>query len=88
MIATSRGTERWEAGALGLLAALVADAAPAAAHNVGGGALPAPPWLLGYIGVPNEYFEAARIDGASRFDLPHAVELARRAEVLRQTCRP
>jgi hypothetical protein len=29
----------------------VADAAPAAAHNVGGGALPAPPWLLGYIGV-------------------------------------
>jgi hypothetical protein len=31
--------------------AVVASAPPAAAHNVGGGALPAPPWLLSYIGV-------------------------------------
>jgi hypothetical protein len=30
---------------------VVTDATPAAAHNVGGGALPAPPWLLSYVGV-------------------------------------
>lgn len=30
---------------------LVASATPAAAHNVSGGSLPAPPWLLGYIGA-------------------------------------
>jgi hypothetical protein len=33
------------------LLALVIAAPPAAAHDVGGGALPAPPWLLGYIGA-------------------------------------
>lgn len=33
------------------LAALVTAATPAAAHSVGGGALPAPPWLLSYIGA-------------------------------------
>jgi hypothetical protein len=35
---------------VGLLGALVVGATPAAAHNVSGGALPAPPWLLAYIG--------------------------------------
>jgi hypothetical protein len=38
-------------GAGALLASLVAAASPAAAHDVGGGALPAPPWLLSYIGA-------------------------------------
>jgi hypothetical protein len=34
-----------------LLVQLVATASPAAAHNVGGGSLPAPTWLLGYVGA-------------------------------------
>jgi hypothetical protein len=34
-----------------VFAALVATATPAAAHSVGGGALPAPPWLLAYLGA-------------------------------------
>ncbi|MDP1820111.1 MAG: hypothetical protein Q8K58_09515 [Acidimicrobiales bacterium] len=39
------------AGACGLLGHLVLTASPAAAHSVGGGSLPAPAWLLGYIGA-------------------------------------
>jgi hypothetical protein len=35
----------------GVLVVLVATATPAAAHDVGGGSLPAPPWLLSYIGA-------------------------------------
>ncbi len=35
----------------GLLAALVLSAGPAGAHTVDGGSLPAPPWLLGYVGA-------------------------------------
>lgn len=38
-------------GVLALLVTLVAGASPAAAHAVGGGNLPAPPWLLSYIGA-------------------------------------
>ncbi len=34
-----------------LLVGLVATASPAAAHNVSAGSLPAPSWLLGYIGA-------------------------------------
>jgi hypothetical protein len=36
---------------LGTLGALIATAGPAAAHSVGGGELPAPPWLLSYVGA-------------------------------------
>ena len=38
-------------GPAGLLTTLVLTASPAAAHSVGGGALPAPSWLLAYGGV-------------------------------------
>jgi hypothetical protein len=38
-------------GVLALLVAAVAGATPAAAHAVGGGELPAPPWLLSYLGA-------------------------------------
>lgn len=40
------------AGALvGVFVAILATAGPAAAHSVGGGELPAPPWLLSYVGA-------------------------------------
>lgn len=47
----ARATAIGGGGLLALLGALVAGASPAAAHAVGGGELPAPPWLLSYLGA-------------------------------------
>jgi hypothetical protein len=46
-----RRARRGASGAAVALVALVAWADPAAAHSVEGGALPAPPWLLSYVGI-------------------------------------
>ncbi|MGK2947818.1 MAG: hypothetical protein ACSLFP_04540 [Acidimicrobiales bacterium] len=46
-----RRARRGLVGAALAASALVLGASPAAAHGVEGGALPAPPWLLSYIGV-------------------------------------
>ncbi len=47
----ARTLRRGGVGIVTVLAVVVAAAEPAAAHAVGGGQLPAPPWLLSYLGA-------------------------------------
>jgi hypothetical protein len=48
---TGRVLRTASAAGAGGLALVVAGAGPAAAHDVGAGSLPAPPWLLSYLGA-------------------------------------
>lgn len=73
---TPRVLRTTSAAAAGGLVLLVAGAGPAAAHDVGTGALPAPPWLLSYLGA----FAVLATAAALRATWPAARLAARTAE--------